>query len=293
MIKWRGIAWSVHPLFIMVMLASLLTGYFPELLTLFVIVVVHELGHVLAARAFRWKVLEVKLLPFGGVAEVEDAGGISAKEEAIVAIAGPLQNGWMALAAWGCGAGGLWDAAWAEYIIEANVMLALFNLLPIYPLDGGKLLQALLSILLNYYRTLVWTARLSLLFSAAMLATAIVPLFLQAHGLQLNVLIVASFLFMTNWTYRRHIPYLFYRFLMHRERSAELVIDRGKGVTPLIVSGKQSILSVARMFKREKVYLVYMLEHARQELRMLPEQRIVEGCLSGSNPNRAVHELFS
>ena len=271
----------------------MLTGYFPELLTLFIIVVVHELGHVFAARGFGWKVREVKLLPFGGVAEVEDAGGVSAKEEALVAIAGPLQNGWMALAAWGCGMLGFWDASWADYVIQANLMLALFNLLPIYPLDGGKLLQALLSLLFNYYRTLVWTARLSLISSGVMLVLSLLPMLQREQGLQLNLFIVASFLFMTNWTYRRHIPYLFFRFLTHRERSVELVLSRGKPVTPLIVSGKQSILSVARMFKREKVYLVYMLEHAHKGLQMLPEQRIVEGCLSGSNPNRAVNELFS
>ena len=78
-------------------MASIVTGYFVELITLFAIVFVHELGHVAAARGFGWNVLEVKLLPFGGVAEVEEAGSLPSKEEAIVAIAGPLQNLWMGI----------------------------------------------------------------------------------------------------------------------------------------------------------------------------------------------------
>lgn len=292
MIKWRGIVWSVHPLFVLVMLASAFTGYFVELLTLFLIVIVHELGHVVMARSLGWTVREVKLLPFGGVAEVEEAGGVSAAEEAIVAIAGPLQNVWMGLAAWGCGQLGVWDSEWADYVAQANLMIGLFNLLPIYPLDGGKLLQAALSYTLNYYSMLIWSARISLTLSGCMIAGSVVPLLANKDGIQLNLLIVGIFLFMTNWTYSRNLPYLFYRFLMHRGRVAARVLMRGEQASPLIVSGRQSVLSVARLFRRERYHLIYLVEPSGKEVKVLPEQSIVEGCLSENNPNRAVLDLF-
>lgn len=292
MIKWRGIRWSIHPLFVIIMLASAMTGYFAELLTLFIIVLVHELGHVVAARSFGWTIREVKLLPFGGVAEVEEAGGISAKEEAFVALAGPLQNVWMGLLAWGLGAWGVWDAAWSDYIAQANLMIALFNLLPIYPLDGGKLMQALLSYVLNYYKMLQLTARISLLFSALMIISAFLPLLLDGKGIQINLVIVGTFLFMSNWTYHRNIPFLFYRFLTYRERASDEELGFGKSVSPLIVNGKQSLLSVAKLFNRERYHLVYVIDSLGAGLQVIPEKRIVEGCLSGLNPNRAVRELF-
>ncbi|MFF2887139.1 M50 family metallopeptidase [Paenibacillus sp. NPDC057967] len=292
MIKWGGIRWSIHPLFVIVMLASAITGYFAELLTLFIIVLVHELGHVVVAKGFGWTIREVKLLPFGGVAEVEEAGGISAKEDAIVAIAGPLQNVWMGALAWGLGATGVWDEAWAQYVGGANLMIALFNLLPIYPLDGGKLLQALLSYMMNYYRMLIWSARLSLLFSTFMLISAFLPL-LGGGGIQLNLFIVGVFLLLSNWTYHRNIPYLFYRFLTHRSNAASEAGDQGKSVSPLIVNGTQSILSVARLFSRERYHLVYVMDSAAPGLLVLTEGKIVEGCLSGLSPYRAVSELFS
>lgn len=293
MIKWQGIRWSIHPLFVIVMLASVLTGYFAELLTLFIIVLVHEMGHIVVARGYGWTIREVKLLPFGGVAEVEQASGISAKEETLVAIAGPLQNLWMGLLAWGMGTAGIWDGDWGAYVAQANLMIALFNLLPIHPLDGGKLLQALLSYLFSYYRMLVWTTRISLLFSVLMIASAFLPLWMEDGGIQLNLLIVGLFLLMTNWTFRRNIPYLFYRFLTSRERAEEDVSDVGKTVSPLIVNGRQSLLSVARLFNRERYHLVYVFEPSASGLRVLPEEVIVEGCLSGLNPHRAVRELFS
>lgn len=274
------------------MLGSVITGYFVELFTLFLIVFVHELGHVIVARSFGWTVREVKLLPFGGVAEVEEAGGVPAKEEAIVAIAGPLQNVWMGLAAWTCGELGVWDPSWAEYVWKANLMIGLFNLLPIHPLDGGKLLQAALSYTVNYYDMLLWSARISLLFSVLMIVSSLLPLIIYKDGAQLNLLIVGLFLMMTNWTYYRNVPFLFYRFLMYRGRVTMHALTMGQIASPIIVNGRQSILSVARLFRRERYHLIYMVEAKSKEVKVLPEQKIVEGCLSENNPNRAVSELF-
>lgn len=274
------------------MLGSAITGYFAELFTLFLLVFVHELGHVLVARSFGWTVREVKLLPFGGVVEVEEAGGVPAKEEALVAIAGPLQNVWMGLAAFALGQLGLWDSDWSEYVWKANLIIGLFNLLPIHPLDGGKLLQAALSYRVNYYKMLIWSARISLLFSVLMIISSLIPLFIYRDGIQLNLLIVGIFLFMTNWTYYRNVPFLFYRFLMYRERVSKHVLLMGQIASPLIVSSRQSILSVAKLFLRERYHLIYMVEPGTNEVKVLPEQKIVEGCLSERNPGRAVSELF-
>lgn len=277
----------------MIMLSSMVTGYFIELLTLFIIVIVHELGHVIVARSYGWTVREVKLLPFGGVAEIDEAGGVPAAQEIGVALAGPLQNVWMGLAAWGCGALGIWDQQWAEYVWQANLMIGLFNLLPIHPLDGGKIIQALLSYVANYYKVLIWTARISILLSILMIVGAFLPFVLEGNGIQLNLLVVGLFLFMTNWMYHRNIPFLFYRFLMHRDRVMTQAMASGNRASPIIVNRNQSILSVARLFRRERYHLIYMLEPRSQQMEMLPEKKIVEGCLSEKNPNRAVWELFS
>lgn len=292
MIKWGGILWSIHPLFVMVMLASALTGYFMELLVLFVIVLVHELGHVAAAKGFGWRVKEVKLLPFGGVAEVEEAAGVSAKEDVIVALAGPLQNGWMALAAWGLGQLGLWHSEWASYVVEANLMIALFNLLPIHPLDGGKLLHALLGSICQYYKALLWTARLGMLCSCLMIAAAVIPFLLEESTVQLNLLVVGIFLFASNRAYSRNVPFLFLRFLTHRERMTNRAMEAGKKATHLVVNGSQSLMSVARLFKRESFHVVYVSERDGNSLKMLPENMIVRSCLSGLGPHRAVSELL-
>lgn len=95
LIKIFGTAFRVHPLFSIVIFLSVLTGYFLEVVTLFAIVLLHELGHLAAAKNLGWRIQEVRLLPFGGAAVVEELGTVPAWEEIVVAAAGPLQNGFL------------------------------------------------------------------------------------------------------------------------------------------------------------------------------------------------------
>ena len=78
---------SAHPLFVIVMLASVFTGRFLELLTLFIIVFIHELGH--AAGGDGVQGTSHSDAPFGGVAVIEDDGRMTAMKEIIIALAGP------------------------------------------------------------------------------------------------------------------------------------------------------------------------------------------------------------
>jgi stage IV sporulation protein FB len=274
------------------MIGSVMTGYFAELFTLFLIVLVHEIGHVVVARSFDIRVREVKLLPFGGVAEIEDAGSIPARQDALIAIAGPLQNVWMGLAAWGCGQLGWWDPEWAAYVWKANLMIGLFNLLPIYPLDGGKLLQAAFSYGFNYYSMMKWTSRISIVLSTLMIGFAISTAFWPSNGIQLNLLVVGLFLWLTNWTYYRNIPYLFVRFLMHRDRVAVRTIARGSLARPIIVNIKQPIIGVVRLLWREQYHLIYLMELEGRIVKVVPEKEVVDRFLIERDPNRAVIELF-
>lgn len=290
LINWLGIRWNVHPLFVLVMLGSIVTGYVAELVVLFAIVLVHELGHVAAAKAFGWRVREIKLLPFGGVAETEEAGTVPAAQEAAVAAAGPLQNVWMAAAAWALGRWAGWDEDWAAYIARANVMIGLFNLLPVLPLDGGKLLQAAFSGGFPYHRTLHWGAALSLAFSAGMVAFACIPL--NEGGVQLNLLAIGLFLFVSNWTYRRNLPFVFLRFLMHRGAESEARREKGAPAAPIVVTGRQTVGGILRMLRRGRYHLIYVTGEGGRLLGVLPEERVIERYLEVGRQGATLAELF-
>ncbi|MBB6633925.1 M50 family metallopeptidase [Cohnella thailandensis] len=277
MIKWRGIAFKLHPLFVLLMLLALAMGEWLGVVTLFGIVLLHELGHLAMALRFGWTIREVKLLPFGGVLEVEEAGTVPAKEEALVAIAGPAQNAWLAVAAYLAGLLGWVDTAWSHDFIKANALILLFNLLPIMPLDGGKLVQAWMSLRIPYHRVLLWSSRLSLFFSAAVVLYSFVPL-LQGGVLQMNALAVGLFLCASNWTYRKNVPFVFLRFLVHRARRSEGRIDRGTLAQPIVVAEQRQPSDVVKLLMKERYHLVYVIKQGKVQ-KVVPEDQLVDRFL--------------
>jgi stage IV sporulation protein FB len=290
LIKWRGIAFNVHPLFVLIMLASVATGRFLELAALFIMVLIHELGHVTAALHFGWTVKEVKLLPFGGVAEVEEAGALPVREEILVALAGPLQNVWMAAAGWLFGQAGWVDGIWADQFVRANLLICLFNLLPILPLDGGKLLQAWISLHVPFHRTLVWCATVSIVFSAAVILCAVWPM-TRGGLLELNLLVVGLFLLFSNWMHRRNVPFLFLRFLVHRVRRSERHFDRGALARPIVIGDDRPVISVVHLFMKEGYHLVYVMKKGRI-VKVLPEGTIIDGFLGRLTSGHADLRFF-
>lgn len=82
----------IHPLFWLIVCSAVWTGYFIEIITLFVLVLIHELGHAAAAGAFGWRVDSIELLPFGGVVKTDEWGTVPSREEMTVALAGPFQH---------------------------------------------------------------------------------------------------------------------------------------------------------------------------------------------------------
>jgi stage IV sporulation protein FB len=288
--KWFGTVYRFHPLFILMMMFSIITGYFIELITLFGVVFIHELGHVAMAKSFGWHVKEVQLLPFGGVAVVEESGNIPAFEELWVALAGPAQNAWMAGFAFGMMKLSGGDSFWWGYFLQANLLIGLFNLLPILPLDGGKILVSLLSFRVCYYKTLHICAWFSLCFSCGIVMYAFMRI--GTNGVQLNLLMIGLFLVYSNWMSYRHIPYQFRRFLMSREGRAIQHLAQGTLAQPILVGGHKEISVIVQMFMREKYHLIYILSKQGIIQKALTEQRLIQSYFLEARSNRAVSEIF-
>ena len=125
------------------------------ILALFASVLLHELGHTLVARHYGIRTLEIVMFPIGGISRPERAPKV--REELWVALAGPLVNLLIAagLLAWvGVQQGFVslaqlrepTDANLAERIALGNLILFVFNLLPAYPMDGGRILRSFLAL---------------------------------------------------------------------------------------------------------------------------------------------------
>jgi Zn-dependent protease/CBS domain-containing protein len=163
-----GIRIEVHVTFLLMVagLAIFQSGTTPPLLTvgelllLFLCVVLHELGHALAARRYGIQTREIILLPIGGVARLERMPE-KPIQEVVVALAGPGVNVILAtgLAATLVAMGVTPEQAieradngLLEFLLFANIAMLLFNLVPAFPMDGGRVLRALLAMTMPYAR---------------------------------------------------------------------------------------------------------------------------------------------
>lgn len=144
--------------------------------TIFIIVVVHELGHALVARHFGIATHDILLLPIGGIASLEHMPE-NPRQELAVAIVGPVINlvlaGLIYLGIELAGGSTRLDeattigGALATQLLWINIALALFNLLPSFPMDGGRVLRSILAMRMSRERATDIAARLGKLFAIA------------------------------------------------------------------------------------------------------------------------------
>jgi Zn-dependent protease len=133
--------------------------------TLFTLVLLHELGHSVAAMAYGIRVRDITLLPIGGVARLERMPE-KPIQEFVVALAGPAVNVLLAIIlapiVFGL-AGGLGPMVLSmrsqpgltgllTFLLTANISLAIFNLLPAFPMDGGRIFRAVMGTFLSFER---------------------------------------------------------------------------------------------------------------------------------------------
>ena len=142
--KQDKISFRVHPLFFLVGIWYACTGELFLFLLSGLVAVQHELAHAFAAAKLGYKLNSIVLMPFGAVID-GDLEGLTAKDEILVAFWGPFCNLLTAVffvALW-------WFAptmyAFTDVVFYSSLAIALVNLLPAYPLDGGRILRCFLT----------------------------------------------------------------------------------------------------------------------------------------------------
>jgi stage IV sporulation protein FB len=134
---------TIHPLFFVCGIASALFGGLPAFCICVLTALLHECGHIFYAEKLGYECQKITLMPYGAAA-LCNIEGITLSDEVKLALAGPLVN-----AALCVGIVALWwffpeTYAYTDTLLYANLGMLLLNLLPAYPLDGGRILRCLI-----------------------------------------------------------------------------------------------------------------------------------------------------
>ncbi|MBK8654431.1 MAG: site-2 protease family protein [Haliscomenobacter sp.] len=260
-------------------------------LALFTCVTLHEYGHAIMARRFGVPTRDIVLSPIGGIARLDRLPS-KPMQELLIALAGPLVNVGIAallgLSFFSYSAEtrellfrGLilrehnyllpQLSFWSYFLISlffVNVLLALFNLLPAFPMDGGRVFRALLSFWLGRLKATFAAARLGQVFALGFVANGLVQLYNSQGSEGYVQVFIGLFVFVTA---RNEYRYVVLEDTLKKAQTGELMRTE---FTPVYLTDPMS--KVLSLYDRgmEKNFLVF--DHWHNLVAILPEERIQE-----------------
>lgn len=173
------------------------TGYFKNFIIFTSIIIVHELGHLVSAIHYKWKIEKVILLPFGGITIFNEKIDKSLKEEFIIASSGVLFQFIFFL---------IYKDN--KIFLHYNYFLFIFNLLPIIPLDGAKIMNIIFNKMLSFKYSHILTIVISF-----------ISLFILSYcsiRVELLFLLILLFLYISVFKEVMKHDYYFNKFLLER-----------------------------------------------------------------------------
>ncbi|WP_274433960.1 site-2 protease family protein [Alicyclobacillus sp. ALC3] len=266
-----------HPLFFLLAVVALGVGLWRDVVILFLLVLLHELGHAAVANHLGYEVEEVSLLPFGGVAKISyGRGGPAPRDEALIAIAGPFVNLVLLGTAVVMVMVHLWPTEFGRIVIELNLWIAVFNMLPALPLDGGRILRAARSRTIGYEAAT--REAYTMAIAASLLLLGLGGVALWAGYPHVGMLVLGLFLFVSAWTGRRDLAMDTVRFLDAKRRSHE---QRPALIRSVAAPESAVIRDVVKQFAPDRYHLVYVLDENGSVRTILEEDELLEAVFAG------------
>ena len=262
---------------------AIITARFMELTLFLLIILIHELGHAAAASFFSWRIKRIALLPFGGVAEMDEHGNRPIKEEMIVILAGPLQHLWMMGGAFLLFQFALLPKELFDIFIYYNLMVLLFNLLPIWPLDGGKLVFLFLSVIHSFPKAHQTAMMIS---ASSIILFTVFTVFLSPTNL--NIWVIIAFLLFSLYYEWKQGRYVFIRFLLERYYGKNTDFSHLK---PIVVSDDEMVIHVLEKFQRGYKHPI-IIEKDGKETGALDENELLHAYFSEKIATTKIGDLL-
>ena len=190
----------IHPFFLLVLLLFILMGRFKFIVYFMLLIAVHELGHILISLLFKWKIHKIIILPFGALTKYDETINKPLKEEFLVSISGVLFQ----LIFYNL----ITNFIDYEYFNLINNFIIIFNLLPIYPLDGSKIISVLFNKITSFKNSILLEVIISYM--------CIIFLSLFLFNINKILFLVLVFLFVEVNKYYKNKDLMFNKFLLER-----------------------------------------------------------------------------
>ena len=271
---------KIHWAFLIMLGLYVLLGLGIQAVCIFILVLGHEAAHLLTAEAYGFNVEGLELFPFGGAAYCNDIFEGRKWQESLIALAGPGFNLILLFLAQGLRWEGLWQGALADDFVRINFWLAAFNLLPVLPLDGGRVIRAWLTEAAGFVhitKILAWAGKwLGLgLGIVGIVSTALVGLGAETQG-NLYFILLGAFFWVAGNKELKAARLTFLRQLTHKK--AELLRKGLMNSKWLTVHETTPVIRIVETLTPDR-YALIALEKGDKEKRILTETEVLEGMI--------------
>lgn len=261
---------KIHPLFFLLLVAAGLTGQIFNLSLVFISVLIHEIAHMLTAFGFGYRAAVIELFPFGGVAKLDYALFNDPIIEGVTALAGPLQSMILALLSslFHRVMGG---SELGQKMCQVNLGLAFFNLLPLFPLDGGRILRVLVSqgLGISIQQATKGVVLLTKIFTILLFPFALYFFCIERGSLHLPLILVFLFIAAKEENF-------FYAYWRQKQNKDERYIKTGFNTAKIwLVDGERRICDLLPFLVGKEYHLFLVQNKQRKIIGLLKEEDLL------------------
>ncbi|KOA21277.1 stage IV sporulation protein FB [Clostridium homopropionicum DSM 5847] len=195
---------KISKLFFPYIILLIIIGFKGKLLISFILVFLHELVHFIVAKKLGFKGFYIEILPIGAVLRLKDLDEADPKEDMIISLSGPLFN--LFLAAIFYLISKFHYNYYYEYLVMSNLALGIFNLIPAFPLDGGRIVRDLFSFKTYYKNANKITVKISIVLGVLITLYSLILLIFDKRSISMMVLGV--FIIIASYKEKERIVYL-------------------------------------------------------------------------------------
>jgi stage IV sporulation protein FB len=198
-----------HYTYIIIAISFILTGYFSNLLIFTSIIIIHELGHYLIAKLNSLNPEKITIYPFGGITRLNIPINTKISKELMIALSGVIFQSIYYLLILFLYKNNIIRTYIFEIFKNYHYSILFFNLLPIHPLDGSKIINLIMSKYLPYKLTLKLTIVISII-------TAIIIIKINYYKFNYTTILIITIIVDNLIKYSKNINYYFNKFLLER-----------------------------------------------------------------------------
>lgn len=258
---------AIHPLFLMLAVITIALGYIEQFFIIFSSVTIHELAHIAVAKLYGAKLSKIIIYPIGEMAIIENLFLVKPLKRIAIICAGPAINIALGLLFIALGNNDIF-----KFISMTNFSIAIFNSLPIYPLDGGRLVHLILSTLIGILNSNEVIILISKFFILVITLIGIIQVIL--YPFNISLICLGMYLKSSIKKEEFNLSLDFFEIIFTK---TELIKKHKCIYTNIVtVSEDTCIRDILKYLKVDRLYKIYIVDKDLNSLGVITENQLIK-----------------